>query len=137
MAKEAVQPTFSQKDEFWVDWGAILDRFCDPKSPQKSIPCKTRRALGVLGSPGCFQGSCCANSGRLLEASGDHFDGSVGHFGIIWGSSSNKRSKKKHTKQKPNKQQPKLQQIAGNRSQQQQKTTNIRNKQQLAANSIE
>ena len=58
-------------------------------------------------------------------------------LGLFWGSSSNKRSKKKRIKQKRNKQQPKLQQIAGNRSQHQQKATNIRNKQQLAANSIE
>ena len=68
-------------DTFWSLLGSILGQFWGAKLPPKWIPSKTRRILGLLRSPGCFQGSF--DSGRHLEASGDHFESSEGHFGTI------------------------------------------------------
>ena len=84
-AKEAAQPTFSQKrytfsrfwDPFWLHFGVQnrLKNWSPPKQGGFWAP---------WGSPGCFQGSFWVNSGRLLEASGVYFEGSVGHFGGIF-----------------------------------------------------
>ena len=138
MAKEAAQPTFSQKNvNFWSFRGQFWLHFGVQNRLKNGSPPKQGGFWASWGSPGCFRGHFGSILGGFWRPLGSILRALWVILDVFLRSSSNKRSKKKHTKQKRNKQQPKLQQTAGNMSQHQQKATNIRNKQQLVANSIE
>ena len=131
MAKEAVQPTFSQKNKFLVDLGVhfgVQNRLKNGSLPKQG-------GFWVSWSPqGASRGHFWFILGgfwRPLASILRALRVILGRFSSI---SSNKRSKTKQIEQKRNKQQPKLQKIeeptAANSSK-------IRNNQILAASSIE
>ena len=51
MAKEAVQPTFSQKDAFWVDFGAHFGSILGSKIASKMDPLQNKEDFGPPGGP--------------------------------------------------------------------------------------
>ena len=81
MTKEAVQPTFSQKNgkllvDFWVTFGSILG--CEIAS--KMDPLQNKEDFGPPGGP---QGASRVMGG-FWKPLGSIFEGSVGHLGCIF-----------------------------------------------------
>ena len=71
MAKEAVQPTFSQKDEFWVDLGVHFGAILGAKIASKMVPFQNKEDFGPPGVPRVLPGVIF---GLFWEA-----------FGGLWG----------------------------------------------------
>ena len=122
MAKEAAQPTFSQKQRiFGRFWSSFFVHFGVQNRLKNESPPRQGGSLASWGPQGASRGHFGPILGGFWEALGSILKALWVILGVFLKSSSNKRSKKQHTKQKRNKQQPKLQQTAGNMSQHQQK----------------
>ena len=67
MAKEAVQPTFSQKLEFWVDLGVHFGSILGSKIALKMVHFQNKEDFGPPGVPRVLPGVIF---GRFWEALG-------------------------------------------------------------------
>ena len=69
-----------KKISFSRFWGS----FWGSKFQKKCVLKETSRILGLLGALGSSKGPFWVDLGRHLDAFGDHFESSGGHFGTIF-----------------------------------------------------